>query len=204
MLDCVDRLAHHAGARIGAAQPFEQAALELPALLQQVRREARGRDDLALRRTRCARVEIRVEQVRRCGRLDTTRFLHRVEFAEQRQRHRRCAAGYLVEEHPQAADCVIDEIHDDRHAGCRQLLEPDKLAFDLVGERNDCVEAHHLDRTRCLVHVGARVLERSRVDGVAAKRRKRGRAARQRFVDFTLHPRQRSEIELGGSFTQHA
>jgi hypothetical protein len=204
VLDCLDRLAHHPGTRIGATQPLEQPALELPALLQQVRGEASRRDDLALRRARRADVEIGIEQVGRCGRVDTACFLHRAEFAEQRQRHRRRPVGDLVEEHAQAADRVIDEIHDSRHVRSGQFLEPDELALDLVGERDDGVESHHLNGARRLVHVRARVFERNSVARAGAKRRERGGAARQRFVDFTLDPRQRSEIELGGSFTQHA
>jgi hypothetical protein len=110
----------------------------------------------------------------------------------------------IVEEYAEAAHGVIDEVDDGRNGGGGKLLDPDQLPLDLVGERDDRIEPDHLDGPCRLVDVCARVLQRRRVGGIAAEGRERGGAARQRFVDFTLDPRQRSEIELGGSFTQHA
>ena len=204
VLDRHDGLAHRPGPRVGAAQPFEQPTLVLPPLLEQQRRKARGGHDLGLRRTRCAHVEIGIEQVGRRRRVDAARLLHRFVFAEQRQRHGRRAVGDLVEEYAQPAHGVIDEIHDGGHVGSRQLLEPHELPLDFVGECDDGVETHHLDGARRLMDVGARMLERRRVRGGGAKRRQRRGAARQRLVDFTLDPRQWPEIELGCGFTQHA
>jgi hypothetical protein len=148
--------------------------------------------------------EVGIEQIRRRGRRDAARFLHGLEFGEQRQRHRRRAVGDLVEEYTQAAHGVIDEVDDGLNGGGGKLLDPHQLPLDLVGERDDRIEADHLDGPCRLMHVRARVLQRRRVGGIAAEGRERFAAARQRFVDFTLDPRQRPEIELGCGFTQHA
>ena len=85
----------------------------------------------------------------------------------------------------------------------RQLLDPRQLPLEFVGERDDRVEADHLDRAGGLVDVRARVLERRRIAGIGRERGERLQPARQRLVDFTLHPGQRAQVEFGSRIGRH-
>ena len=88
--------------------------------------------------------------------LDAARLLHLLVFGEKLQRHRVRAADELVQENAELAAGAVDQIATRRHLGRRQLLESRQLALDLFGVGGDRVEAHHLQRARRLVHVGAR------------------------------------------------
>ena len=78
-----------------------------------------------------------------------------------------------------------------------------EMALDFVGEGDDGIEADHLDRTRRLVDVSARVLERGQVLARRTKDGERFQPARQRLVDLTLHPGQRAQVEVGCGVGRH-
>ena len=173
VLDYRDCRAHRRCAGGAAAQPFEQAVLVIAPFLQQLRSQARRRHDFARRRARRAHVEVGVEQVRgrRCR--DAPQLLHRLVIGKELERHRGRATGDLIQEHLQPAAGAIDALDPRRRIDHRKLVDPGQQAFDLVGVRDDRVEADHLDRACRLVDVRARVLQRSGVGEVRAEGRER-------------------------------
>jgi hypothetical protein len=204
VLDARDGIAHRPAAFLVAAQPGEQAALIMAALLDEMRRELVRRHDLARRDARRARGEVGIEEIGGRGGLDAARRLHRFVFGEELERHRRRAVGELVQEDAQLAARAVDGRERRVALGSGQLLEPRQLPLDLVGERDHGVEPDHLDRAGGLVDVRARVLERRVVVRVLRVHGERLEAARERLVDLALHPGQGSEIEIGCGIHRHA
>ena len=177
-------------------QPCQQAPLVLPALLAQERRQFLRGHGLRRCDLRRPRRQVGVEQVGRRGGLYSARLLHLLVFGKQLERHRTRAADQLVEEYAQLAARAVDQVAGRLDLAWGHFLETLQLALELVGIRGDRVESDHLDRAGGLVDVRARVLERRRVLGRRLEGGERLEAARERLVDFTLHPGQGAEVEF--------
>ena len=163
VFDALNGIAHDLRAFLVAAQPRKQAALIQAPLLDEEGGKLVRRDRLEARDLRRARRQVGEEKISRRRALDAARLLHLLVLGEKLQRHRIRAADQLVQENAELASGAIDHIASRRRLGFRQALEPDQMALDFLGVGGDRVEAHHLQRARCLVHMGTRLLERGDV-----------------------------------------
>ena len=77
------------------------------------------------------------------------------------------------------------------------------MPLDFIGERDDRVQADHLDRAGRLVDVRARMLERRHVLRLRRERGERLQPSRERLVDLRLDPGQRPQIEIECRFGSH-
>ncbi len=203
VLDAGDRVAHRLRAFLVAAKPGEQAALVVPPLLDQKGRQPVLRNRFARRDARRLGGQIRIEELGRCHGAHAARALHRLVFGIELERDRHRAVHQLVEEDLELAACAVDDCHAFRHRLLRQVLEPRQVPLDFIGERDDRVEADHLDRAGRLVDVRARMLERRHVLRLRRERGERLQPSRERLVDLRLDPGQRPQIEVECRFGSH-
>ena len=203
VFDTGDGVAHRRRTLIFPTQPGEHAALIETALLDHVRRDPVRRNRVARRDSGRPWRQIRIEQV--CGRdgLHAARNLHRFVFGVELERDRWRAVDQFVQENPQFPARAVDRGTRRLRLRGGQLLHPRQLALQFVGEGDDGVQPDHLDCAGGLVHMRPRVLERRRICGVRVERGNRLESARQRLVDFSLHPGQWAYVEFGKQIVRH-
>src|SRR5215472_8040524 len=77
------------------------------------------------------------------------------------------------------------------------------MAFQLIGESSNRVEADHLDRSCGLMRMRASMLERRNIARRRLECSERFECAVERLIDLALHPSQGTKIEVGGGIDGH-
>jgi hypothetical protein len=201
-LDAGHGFAHRPGARVVAPKPAQQPALVHASLFCKVRQKLLHRDRLPQCRSWPAGPQIRVEKFARGHRAVAARSTHCLVFGIELERRVRGAARDLAQKDRELPTGALDHVSGRLKIGGRKPLDVRETALDLVGEFGHRLETEHADRSRGLVDVLARIVERRDILLALAKGGERGEPPGQRLVDLAPEADQGAELQVGDGFVR--